>query len=105
VNAKNKYGVTALMSAASISNVEIVKTLLNNGADVNAKATDGEYRGETPLTIAVAKKKEYRNLELVEALLNKGSTNDKNLREALLIAKEIGYTEAVDILKKAGAKE
>ena len=105
VNAKNNEGKTPLHSAVIRSNIEIVKALLNKGADVNAAVTDGKFRGETPLTLAVAKKKEYRNPELVEAMLSKGSVNDKNLRIALLIAKEIGYTEAVDILKKAGAKE
>jgi len=49
--------------------------------------------------------KKLRKPELVKALLSKGSANDENLRRAMLIAKEYDYTEAVDILKKAGAKE
>lgn len=102
VNARTKNGWTPLMF---VKNAGIVKALLNKGADVNAESTDGDFRGWTPLRFAVSKKKEYRNPELVKAMVNKGSANDKNLREALLIAKEIGYTEAVDILKKAGAKE
>ncbi len=106
VNAKNKNGWTPLMNAVTKGeNLETAKILLNKGADINAAITDGKFSGETPLTLAVSKKKEYRNPELVEALLNKGGVNDKNLRISLLIAKEIGYTEAVDILKKAGAKE
>lgn len=105
VNGKSKNGLTPLLSA---KNLETVKILLNKGADVNAEITDGYFRGWTPLTMTVNKKEKYRdteNTELVKALLNKGSVNDKNLKKAFLIAKEIGYTEAVDILKKAGAKE
>lgn len=105
VNAKDKDGWTPLMSAVSISNVEIVKILLNKGAGVNAAITDGRFRGATPLTIALVKKEEDTNLEIIKALVNKGGVNDKELRIHLLMAKEIGYTEAVDILKKAGAKE
>ena len=106
VNAKGKDGWTPLMSAVTKGkNLETVKILLNKGADINAAITDGKFSGKTPLILAVSKKKEYRNPELVEALLNKGGVNDKNLRISLLIAKVIGYTEAVDILKKAGAKE
>lgn len=106
VNGKSKNGWTPLVSAgAKENNLETVKILLNKGADVNAEITDGPFRGETPLTLAVGKKEKYRNIVLVKAMLNKGGVNDKNLREALLLAKEVGYTEAVDILKKAGAKE
>lgn len=105
VNGKDTHGWTALIFAAGSGNAEIVKALLNKGADVNAEITDGSFRGETPLTLVVGKKEKYRNIELVKAMLNKGGVNDKNLRVALLVAKEMGYTEAVDILKKAGAKE
>lgn len=102
VNARTKDGLTPLMFA---DNAEIVKALLNKGADVNAKITDGDYRGHTPLTMAVIKKEKYRNSEVVKALVNKSVLDDKELSYGLYIAKEAGYTEAVDILKKAGAKE
>lgn len=106
VNAKGKDGWTPLMNAVlERKNLETVKILLNKGADVNTEITDGSFRGYTPLLLAVHLKEEYRNTELVKALLNKGGVNDENLRYALLLAKKIGYTEAVDILKKAGAKE
>ncbi len=102
---EDESGSAILAVAAHDGHDEIVKLLIAKGADVNAAVTDGEFRGETPLTLAVDKKKEYRNPELVEAMLSKGSANDKNMSLALLIAKELSYTEAVDILKKAGAKE
>lgn len=39
VNARNKYGGTALMGA--VWNIKVVETLLRHGADVNAKDNDG----------------------------------------------------------------
>ena len=41
VNAKTSYGVTALSFAADRGNLEIVKILLEHGADINA--TDNFY--------------------------------------------------------------
>lgn len=103
VNGKDKYGFTALMDAVLEGNAEIVKALLNKGADVNAKVTDGAFRNHDPMDFALNAKK--RNPEIFKALLNKGNYNDKELGTILFVAKEEGYTEAVDILKKAGAKE
>ena len=50
-------------------NLETVKILLNKGADINAAITDGKFGGKSFLILAVSKKKEYRNPELPEALL------------------------------------
>ena len=41
VNAKDNYGRTALMAAASKGSYEAVKLLIEKGADVNAKDNDG----------------------------------------------------------------
>jgi ankyrin repeat protein len=41
VNAKNKFGCTALMMAAVEGHADIVQALLSQGADVNAKDNDG----------------------------------------------------------------
>jgi len=49
VNADNGHGVTPLWYAADQANVELVKLLLDHGADPNAK--DLEY-GKSPLRVA-----------------------------------------------------
>jgi len=41
VNAKDKYGWTALMHAASHGHLYVVMFLIEHGADVNAKDEDG----------------------------------------------------------------
>jgi ankyrin repeat protein len=53
-NVRNKYGRTALMAAAEFGHVDILKTLLTHGADVNLKGTEGE----TALSIARKRQKQ-----------------------------------------------
>lgn len=43
INAKDKYGDTALIRAVLFNrNSEVVKTLINAGADINAKNNEGK---------------------------------------------------------------
>ncbi|MGU9951655.1 MAG: ankyrin repeat domain-containing protein [Gammaproteobacteria bacterium WSBS_2016_MAG_OTU1] len=49
VNREDKYGWTALMRAAGSGHSEVVKVLLENGADVNYKNKDGWWIGWTAL--------------------------------------------------------
>jgi len=49
VNAKDEDGGTALMAAACRGDIENLKLLLENGADLNVKKKDGS----TALTLAV----------------------------------------------------
>lgn len=49
VNAKNKYGSTAIMGACTIGNEDVVKILIANGANVNVT---NQY-GLTPLLCAI----------------------------------------------------
>jgi ankyrin repeat protein len=43
VNAKDRFGETALMFAAAVTrNIRIVKLLIADGADVHAKTEDGD---------------------------------------------------------------
>ena len=42
MNAKDKFGETALHSAAGRGHLEIVKLLIAKGADVNARRENGE---------------------------------------------------------------
>ena len=64
--AKDIYGRTALHNAARDGKVEVVKQLLDFGANKNAMGK----RGETPLTLA----KDKRNDEVVELLQNSGTS-------------------------------
>ena len=62
---KNKHGDTPLHHAVSYGDSELVKILLDHGADINAK----DNRGQTPLKSARRRKKE----EIVKLLLKHGA--------------------------------
>lgn len=124
VNAKFRYGTTALFKAAERGNVEIVKILLARGADVSVKDT---FYGATAMTWAL----DNGHLEVVSALLEKqptsvdevlmtgindekpelvklalakGGLNKETLTSALAIAStDKDKAEIVELLKKAGA--
>jgi len=125
VNAKFRYGTTALFKAAERGNVEVVKLLLARGADASIKDTfygatamtwaldgkhvevvkallekDGSRAGEV-LTTGVRE----NNLDLVRVALEKSEIKPEALTAAL--ANTIGESEKTQIaemLKKAGAK-
>lgn len=71
VNAKFRYGATALFKAAERGHTEIVKILLARGADVTVKDT---FYGATAMTWAL----DNKHVEVVRALLEKdaSSVND-----------------------------
>ena len=80
---------------------QIVKLLLERGANVNAKLT---LNGGTSLMFAAEK----GQTEVVKLLLEKGvDINAKSIdgRTALAAAKMKGHTDIVQLLEKAGAKE
>ena len=84
VNARNEYGGTSLMAAAYVS-TEIVKLLLDAGADANARAQDGI----TALMLAAMS----GNAETVSLLLDAGadaSVIDAVGKTAWDYAKELG---------------
>jgi ankyrin repeat protein len=86
-------------SAPESPHLQIVRALLNNGADVNAKNKDG--------VSALITACERGDRKLVEILLEKNAdvnaaTNDG--RTALRVASEKGYGEVSELLVKAGAK-
>ena len=96
INAKNKDGETALMLASSEGHLEIVKLLIEKGADVNVKNEDGK----TALTLA----SRYGHLEVVKYLVENGA--DVNSKEndgdtALYYAKT---EEIKEVLRKAEEK-
>jgi len=100
VNAKNKYGNTALTWASQNGHIEIVKYLLANGANVNEK---DEY-GETALILASSN----GHIEIVKSLLangtnprirmNEDSQRYKNMT-ALEIAREENKHQIISLLE------
>ncbi|HKR61772.1 MAG TPA: ankyrin repeat domain-containing protein [Pyrinomonadaceae bacterium] len=125
VNAKFRYGATALFKAAERGNVEVVKLLLARGADVKVKDT---FYGATAMTWAlqnehfdavraiVEKDRESVDevllqgarsgqMPLVRIGLEVGGAKPETLTVALAAAKAADKVnqEIVDLLKKAGA--
>lgn len=99
-NAKNKYKKTSLMRAASEGQKNIVKLLIDNGADVNA-ADDNET---TPLMWAVGDKRDFP--DVVSLLLESGANVNyvsHNLT-ALDMAKIGGLVKSIAILKSWGGR-
>lgn len=124
VNAKFRYGTTALFKAAERGHVEIVKILLARGADVTVKDT---FYGATAMSWALDHNhadvvrllldKEPKSvdevlitgvqegkLELVNMALTKGGLTKETLTTALVLATDDkDKAELANILKKAGA--
>jgi ankyrin repeat protein len=124
VNAKFRYGTTALFKAAERGHVEIVKLLLARGADATVKDT---FYGATAMSWAL----DGDHLDVVEVLLQKdpagvgdvlmtgvrdgkpalvkialatGNVKAETLTPALVVATDDkDKAEIVELLKKAGA--
>lgn len=99
INAVNKDDETALMIASKMGYLEIVKYLVENDFEVNARVLFGD---ETALILA----SQYGHLEIVEFLISKGA--DKNIQDysgftALMWASVRGYFEIVQCLVRYGA--
>lgn len=124
VNAKFRYGATALFKAAERGHTPIVKLLLDRGADVNVKDT---FYGATAMTWALDNN-HYEvvklllekgggevdevlmtgingsNADLVKVALEKGGATPPTLTAALAVASSREKDAAiVEMLKKAGA--
>ncbi len=72
VNTKFRYGATALFYACDHGHLEVVKVLLDKGADLTIKDS---FYGFTPLMLAVspAQKRKPEHTEIAELLIAKGS--------------------------------
>jgi outer membrane protein assembly factor BamB len=123
VNAKLRYGATALSYAADRGHLEVIKVLVEHGAALNIKDTfynsppllwaaynghtevvkflleKGSEGKETALSIGV----ENNNIEMVKAALAVGGMKEETLTSALTSAERTNKTEIVEALKKAGA--
>lgn len=123
VNAKFRYGTTALFKAAERGNADVTKVLLDRGADVNVKDTfyratamswalqndhlnvvqlllqKGAEGAEDVMMTGVRQNKE----EVVKMALDTGKIKPENLTAALAFSMNANTTAISDLLKKAGA--
>jgi uncharacterized protein len=92
VDAKDSKSFTALMISAWHGQTEVVKLLLDRGADMNARIETGAVKGATALILAAG----LGHTEVVKLLLDKGA--DMNVRSAkgrtVLMYAAIGHAES-----------
>lgn len=123
VNAKNRYGSTALFFACDRGHFDVVKLLVDRGADMNVKDT---FYNATALSWAMIKKHENivnllveKGVDVADALqmsvqsndqklfrtiLDRGTLNKRMLDEALLVAQVSKREEMAKTLESLGAK-
>lgn len=97
VNARDKAGWTVLIWAAEHGYIDIVKMLLDSGANVDLR----NYRGSALIRAAL---KGHKNI--VQALLDKGATVNATRNgniSALMDAAYAGHTDIVQLLVDKGA--
>ena len=99
LNLKNNEGQTALMMAVDRDNLEIARTLVEAGADVNAADNDGN---------TVLHQAAIDGQEFVKYLVGKGANvnaiNGKG-KTAIMLATTGGRWETVEFLKQNGGAE
>src|SRR5579859_5120801 len=106
VNARSDYDETPLMEASWNGCVEVVRTLIAAGADVNAGRADDtnpEMSGDTALTMASSSS---GRPEIVRALITAGANvnaKDADGYTPLAAAARYGQLEAAQALVAAGA--
>lgn len=124
VNAKFRYGQTALFKAAERGNADVAKILLDRGVDVKVKDTfykttamtwalDGKHVGVVKLILEKSAEDvddvlingtQQGNEELVKVALDHGGVTAETMTVALVTATEAKNAAISETLTKAGAK-
>jgi ankyrin repeat protein len=94
------FGWTPLLSAAVKGQLEVVKLLIERGADVN-------YKHPITKMTAVAHATYDENLPMLELLLKNGANPNIKMKgdvSVLRMANDMGKTKAAELLVKFGAK-
>ena len=125
VNAKFRYGMTALFKAAERGNAQVVKILLDRGVDPKVKDTfyqatamtwaiDGKHTDVVKLILeksaddvddVLMAGAQNGNPELVKAALDRGGAKAETLTVALALSSADAKNAAItEMLTKAGAK-
>ena len=101
-NNRRKREKTAMMFASEQGHLEIVRLLVENGANVNLSDRPGKKLGKTPLMCAA----QTNQFETVRFLLEQGAAVDaqnKRGQTALFYAVEEEAVEAVEVLLEYGS--
>ncbi|NJB72460.1 ankyrin repeat protein [Saonia flava] len=99
VAANNTFKVAPIHSACAISNLEIVKLLIEGGADVNAK----QMKGVTPIHSAAHNGQN----QLIQLLIDNGANIHAKTEDGqtpLVMAEETEFAETAILLKNLGGK-
>jgi ankyrin repeat protein len=100
VSAKDNMGMTPLHVAAKNDHKDVADFLLANGADINAKDSNGEF---TPLDLALSC---YHYMDMVELLVAKGADVNAKSKQGLTPLEEAamrGQRDAAGLLVAKGA--
>jgi ankyrin repeat protein len=94
VNTKFRYNATALFYAADHGHVDVVKVLLEKGADLTLKDT---FYGFTPLMLATspAQKKKPEHTEIAKLLIAKGAPGKELALTGAVASGDAGLAKAI----------
>jgi hypothetical protein len=94
VNTKFRYDATALFYACDHGHLDVVRVLLDHGADVNIRDT---FYGFTPLMLAVrpAQKKRPEHAEIARLLIARGAAGKEQALSAAVAEGDVATVKAV----------
>lgn len=115
INYRNNWGETPLILAVEAGDIDIIKALIDKGADIDAqrdtkltlsKKPNDAYSGNTALFSAVVLAKKDKGIDILKVLLENGAnTNIKNGNEETVLhwASTFEQLESVKLLIDYGA--